>query len=37
MMLLPFHIAAGVLALVFGYAALYAAKGGKLPATGHNL
>jgi uncharacterized membrane protein len=30
MMLLPFHILAGVLALVFGYAALYAAKGGKL-------
>ncbi len=30
MMLLPFHITAGVLALVFGYAALYAAKGGTL-------
>ena len=30
MRLLPFHIAAGVLALVFGYAALYAAKGGTL-------
>ena len=29
-MILPFHILAGVLALVFGYVALYAAKGAAL-------
>ena len=28
--ILPFHVLAGILALVFGYVALFAAKGGRL-------